>query len=174
MLFKTKGILNFNPENVTKKHINQSSWKRTAMIMTNCDIERYYAWFLEKRFNLKLNRTLRGSHISFINDRIDRDIFEQAAKIFNGREIDFYYDIEPRGTSTHWWLRVYCPDALVIRESMGLSKEPHFSLHLTLGYIDPKYREHNDYIIRQCKRFELISNEPRQPFETHEIIEPIF
>ena len=173
MLIKATGILDFNLENVTKKHHAQSSWKRTAMIKTDCDLERYYAWFLETRFNLKLNKTIRGSHISFINDRMDKDTFEQAAKMFHGKEITFYYEIEPRGTSTHWWLRVYCPDALNIREVMGLTREPYYSLHLTLGYVNEKYRDHNEYILRQCKRFELISNLPRQPFESHEIIEPI-
>ena len=173
MLIKATGILDFNLENKTKKHHAQSSWKRTAMIKTDCDLERYYAWFLEKRFNLKLNRTLRGTHISIINDKVDKDVFEQAAKMFHGKEIAFYYEIEPRGISTHWWLRVHCPDALVIREAMGLARDPFYALHLTLGYVDEKYRNNNDYILRQCKRFELISNEVRQPFETHEIIEPV-
>lgn len=158
MLIKATGILDFNLKNVTKKHSNQSTWKRTAMIKTDCDIERYYAWFLEKRFNLKLNKTIRGSHISIINDRMDRDIFQQAAEVFNGKEITFYYDTEPRGSSSHWWLSVYCPDAFNIRESIGIDRHPFYSLHLTIGRIDEKYREHNEYILRQCKRFKLISN----------------
>jgi hypothetical protein len=156
MLIESRGILDFNLENRTRKHRAQSSWKRTAIIKTNCDLEEYYAWFLEKRFNLKLNKTIRGSHISFINDRMDSDLFEQAAKVFDGKEISFQYDTEPRGSSSHWWLKIYCDDALTIRESIGLKRNPFYGLHLTLGYVDPKYREHNEYIIRQCIKFGLI------------------
>ena len=94
MIVKVKGIIEFSPEDVTRKHKSQSSWKRVAMIKTNCELDRYYAWFLEKRFSLKLNRSIRGSHVTFINDKMDMDIFDEGAKIFNGKEITFYIDLE--------------------------------------------------------------------------------
>ena len=77
MLIRVKGILEFSPEDVTRKHKNQSSWKRVAMIRTGCDMDRYYAWFLKKRFNLELNRNLRGSHVTFISDRLEKNIFDE-------------------------------------------------------------------------------------------------
>lgn len=169
MLFKVRGILNFSPEDKTKKHKSQSSWKRTAMINTNCDLSEYYAWFIKKRFNLELNKPLRGTHVTIISDIVDADIFNQASKFFNGKEIDFYFETEPRTDSKHWWLRVYCPDAENIRESIGLSREPYFSFHLTIGYANEKNIIHSEYILRQCKMFELISNEGRKPFSEHEI-----
>lgn len=171
MLVKVRGILDFQPEDVTRKHKNQSSWKRVAIIKTDCDLERYYAWFLEKRFNLILNKNLRGSHITFISDRMDKDIFDQASKIFNGKEIDFYIELEPRSSGKHWWLRVYCPEAESIREAVGLTRDPYFGLHLTLGHANEKNIFHSKYILEQCKRFNLISNEPRKPFSEHEIKE---
>ena len=78
MLIKVKGILEFSPEDVTRKHKNQSSWKRVAMIRTDCDMDRYYAWFLRKRFNLELNQNLRGTHVSFISDKLEKSIFLQC------------------------------------------------------------------------------------------------
>jgi hypothetical protein len=171
MLLKLKGKIEFSPEDKTRKHKSQSSWKRVAMIKTNCDLDRYYAWFLEKRFNLKLNRNLRGAHITFISDKLDKTLFDQASKIFNGKEIDFYLDLEPRTNGEHWWLRVYCVDAENIREALGLTREPYFSFHLTLGYANEKNLEFSEYIMRQCKMFNLISNEPRKPFDQHEIID---
>lgn len=171
MLVKVKGIIEFSPEDVTRKHKSQSSWKRVAMIRTDCELDRYYAWFLKKRFNLELNRTLRGPHISFISDKLDKDIFDQASSVFNGKQIDFYLDIEPRSNGSHWWLRVYCPEAESIREVVGLNREPYFSFHLTLGHSNEKNTEHSEYILRQCKRFNLISNETRRPFNEHVIKE---
>jgi hypothetical protein len=190
MVFKIKGILEFSPEDKTKKHMSQASWKRVAMIQTNCDLDRYYAWFLKKRFNLELNKNLRGAHVTFINDRMDAKIFDQFAQLFNGKEIDFYIENEPRSNGEHWWLRVHCPEAESIRELMGLSREPFYGMHLTLGYAVVKYPEaselndnqraikakkdfleHSEYITQCCKDFELISNEPRRPLSEHEIIE---
>jgi hypothetical protein len=189
MVFKVRGILEFSPQDKTKKHERQASWKRVAMIKTDCEIDRYYAWFLKKRFNLELNKNLRGTHVTFVNDRMDFEVFEQASKIFNGKEIDFYVETEPRSNGEHWWLRVYCQDAEIIRESMGLSREPFYGMHLTLGHavvkypeavevsensaikVKKDYLEHSEYILECCKRHELISNEPRIPFEQQEIIE---
>ena len=171
MVIKVKGTLDFTPEDVTRKHKNQSSWKRVAIIKTDCDLERYYAWFLEKRFNLILNKNLRGTHITFISDRMERTLFEEASKIFNGKEIDFFIEIEPRSNGKHWWLRVHCPEAESIREAVGLTREPYFGLHLTLGHANEKNIFHSEYILEQCKRFSLISNEPKKPLSEHEIIE---
>lgn len=169
MLLKFRGILEFSPEDKTRKHKAQSSWKRVAIIKTDCDLDRYYAWFLKKRFNLELNKNLRKSHVTFINDKLDKFIFNDASKIFNGKEIDFFIELEPRSNGEHWWLRVYCPDAENIRESMGLTRDPYFGLHLTLGHANDKFLAHSEYILNQCKIFNLISSDERKPIEEHEI-----
>ena len=189
MVFKVRGILEFSPEDKTKKHASQASWKRVAMIRTNCELDRYYAWFLKKRFNLELNKNLRGTHVTFINDRMNTKIFDQFAQIFNGKEIDFYVETEPRSSGEHWWLRVHCPEAESIREVMGLSREPFYGMHLTLGHavikypetvelndnsamkIRKDYLEHSEYITECSKRHNILSNEPRKPLSEHEIIE---
>jgi hypothetical protein len=171
MVIKVRGILDFTPEDVTKKHKNQSSWKRVAIIKTDCDMDRYYAWFLKKRFNLELNKNLRGTHVTFISDKMNADIFEQASKIFDRKDIDFYIELDPCSSGVHWWLRVHCPEAEAIREAMGLTRDPYFGLHLTIGHANEKYIKHSEYILEQCKRFNLISNDPRIPLGEHEIKE---
>ena len=62
------GKIQFDVEDKTKKHKNQASWKKMAMIFIDGDITEYYSWFLERRYKLILNKPLRGGHISFIND----------------------------------------------------------------------------------------------------------
>ncbi len=167
MVFKVTGYLDFMPTDVSKKHAKQSVWKRTAMIRTDCDIDRYYASFIEKRFNMELNKNLRGSHVTIISDRLDKDIFDEASKVFNGKKIDFFVDIEPRTNGSHFWLRVYCQDAESIRESIGLSRDPYFSFHLTLGHVKDRDhdKEQGEYILRQCKMFNILSSEPKPKFE---------
>lgn len=171
MVIETTGILNFSPPEKTRKHLSQKEWKRHALIETDCDLERYYAWFLEKRFNLKLNKTLRGTHISFIADRYsDTGKWEEVSKKYHNTPITFYYEIEPRSNIEHWWLRVHCPQAEDIREELGLPREPYHPFHLTLGFANEKNIEHSEYILEQCIRFNLIENEPRKPLSEHEIL----
>jgi hypothetical protein len=171
MVIKLKGKIEFSPEDVTKKHKTQSSWKRVAMIRTDCDLDKYYAWFIKKRFNLELNKNLRGAHITFISDRLDEKIFDDASNIFNGKDIDFFIDIEPRTDGLHWWLRAYSNEAENIREVMGLSREPYFDFHLTIGHANEKNIDHSKYILEVCKKFEIISSEKRKPLDQHIIYE---
>lgn len=173
MLIKLRGTLEFSPEDKTRKHKSQSVWKRVAIIKTDCDLDKYYAWFLKKRFNLELNPNLRGSHITFINDKMDKNIFEQGSKIWNGKEVDFYIELEPKSSVGHWWLRAFSPDSESIREAMGLSREPYYGLHLTLGNVKPTdvALAHSEYILEQCKRFNLTSSDPRKPLDSYDIID---
>lgn len=174
MLLKLKGRIEFQPEDKTKKHKNQSSWKRVALIKTEDDLSEYYSWFIKKRFNLTLNKPLRGSHITFINDSEQEvPLFEEAAYLFNDKEINFYIDLEPRSNGKHWWLRVYCSESEAIRVVCGGKPESYFSLHLTIGFANERNIEHSKYILECCKKFELISNEVRKPF-SEQIIYNLF
>jgi len=171
MVIKARGKLNFFLENRTRKHESQSAWKVHAIIETACDLERYYAWFLETRFNLKLNKTLRGTHISFIADRYDTSKWKEVADVFHDKEIDFYYEIEPRSNGEHWWLRVHCPEAESIREAIGLPKDPFFGMHMTLGFANEKNIDHSNYILRQCINFGLTSSDSKKPLGDHDVYE---
>lgn len=172
MLVKVNGILEFEPENVTRKHEKQSSWKRIAIIKTNDDLSEYYAWFIRKRFNLELNVPLRGAHLTIINDR-DNEVptFEKTKALYDGKEMSFYVELEPKTNGEHWWLRAYCPEAEKIRVLAGGNPIPYFTFHMTIGYANNKWMDHSLYILEMSKKFELISSEARKPFEEHEIFE---
>lgn len=155
--FKTSGIIEFEPEHKTKKHERQSSWKRIVLIRLNCDMHLYYRWFLERRFNLKLNKPLRGAHITFISDKgIDEKLYNECKRKYNRKRIAFSYDVSPKTNGEHWWLKVKCQQAEAIREEMGLNRIPYFSFHLTLGYANEKNIEHSNYIWRLYKKGFLI------------------
>ena len=170
MVIEITGKILFDPIHVSKKHGRQSVWKKTAMIVTGCDMHAYYAWFLRKRFNLVLMPPLRGTHVTFINEEVKDEVWTEARNFFNGKEATFFMEIEPRSNSYHWWFRTHSPDTESIRESMGLSKSPFFTLHMTIGSPNEKNINHSRYILEKCKEFELISNEPRKPLDHHEII----
>jgi len=170
MLIKVTGILEFAPENKTRKHDNQASWKKVAIIMVPGDIHSYYAWFIKKRYNLELNKPIRGAHLTIINDA-DREApnFEEARKLYDGEEISFYIDTDARTNGEHWWLRAYCPKGEDIRELCGLRRESYFAAHLTLGYANEKVLSHAQYVHQCIQHFETPS--VRQPFTEHEIYE---
>lgn len=155
-MFELRGKIEFDPINITKKHEGQSSWKKIVIVKFNDDICEYYSWFLKTRFDLILNKPLRGSHITIINDRCDDDIYIQAREIFNNKEIIFEYDpIYIRSNDKgHWWIRAYSQDAANIRNVMGLN-DPFFGLHLTIGKANEQNLEHSKYITRQCIKFDL-------------------
>jgi hypothetical protein len=166
------GKILFEPVNVTKKHENQANWKRVAMIVFDSNIEGYYRWFLERRFNLELNSTLRGTHITFINDKFENFnngkgtdeekeiLWEQLKKKSNGKEITVtlntrpFTDIKQNFKSNpsalvdtfRWWLIVdhrFREEIHSIRAELGLGP-PYYGLHMTIGNLVQNYKLKQD------------------------------
>lgn len=155
---KLKGRILFDPINKTKKHELQSSWKIIAMIMITGEVSEYYAWFIKKRFNLTLNKPLRGAHISFINDKVTNisgstheekiAMWESLKKKYNGKEIEVVLNVDVRTNGKHWWLNIPEEDRVEIhsiRNEIGLGR-PNFGLHMSLGYASERQLEHSNYI----------------------------
>ncbi len=170
MLIEVTGNIKFEPEHVTKKHIKQYDWKRTAIVHTECDLYLYYAWFIRKRFNLELIRPLRGTHMTFINEVVDYEKFEEAKKIFDNKPLKFYHGIEPRSNGDHWWLRAYSQEAEEIRTMLGLERHPFFTFHVTIGRAAENILPHSRYILEKCKEFGILSSDPRPEFESQKIL----
>jgi hypothetical protein len=149
--------IQFDPPHKTKKHWNQSSWKTTVMCVNDGDLDLYFAHMIEKRFNLTLNRSIRCTHVTIINDKLsDFEAYERAREIWDGRETMFMYDpAEIRSNGKHWWLKVYSEEAMRIRTVAGLEPIPHFPFHMTIGYANEKNIDHSHYIVKQILRFNL-------------------
>jgi hypothetical protein len=155
------GKIVFEPVNYTKKHSMQASWKRIAMVFIDGDVTEYYSWFIKKRYNLLLNKPIRGAHISFINDSL-RDMsnngqksLEEVDRIWNaakakwdGKYIPIMLSLDPRTSDKHWWLNIppdYRDKLHQIRAEVGLGR-PNFGLHMTIGLANEKNIEHSKYI----------------------------
>lgn len=161
------GKIQFEPENKTKKHESQASWKKMAMVLIEGDITPYYAWFIEKRYNLVLNKPLRGAHVSFINDSIKdmsldgkrsvkevEALWESVKKKWDGKQIPIMLDVSPRTDSKHWWLNIpheYRGLLQGIRNELGLGK-PYWGMHLSIGYANEKNIDHSIYIHNLIKK----------------------
>ena len=168
-LITYNGVIEFEPIDFTKKHKNQSSWKRIAMIMFEGDICEYYSWFIEKRYGLKLNKPLRKAHLSLINDSLndmrkgleteDENILEekwnQVKNKYNGQRIDVVFDLDVFSKNVHWFLLVdneHQNELLNIRKELGLNK-PFYDFHMSIGYATDRNLEHSEYIVNLIKRY---------------------
>jgi hypothetical protein len=154
------GKIQFEPENKTKKHLAQATWKKVAMVLFDGELAEYYSWFLKKRFNLELNKPLRGAHITFINDSIDdlnnrigsiedkEALWEKLKQKWDGKEVSVTLNLRPFSDSNHWWLIVdhkFRDELHAIRAEVGLGR-PYFGLHMTIGYANERNLAHSQYI----------------------------
>jgi hypothetical protein len=161
------GKIHFEPENKTKKHNLQSSWKKMAMVMLDGDLCEYYAWFISKRYNLTLNKPLRGAHISFINDSIQdlskngQRSLDETERLWNSvkdkwdnKPINITLSLDPRTDDRTWWLNIpqdKRDDLHAIRAELGLGR-PYWGLHMTIGIANEKNIDHSKYIHRLIKK----------------------
>lgn len=164
---KTKII--FDPPHLTRKHHKQKDWKVTVMCETvdQCEIDKYYAWFIKTRFNLPLCANLRHPHITIVNDKnteMDMNVYQELKSLLNGKEMMFKYNpANIRSNGKHWWIRMEDSlDVQNIRRLLGLKPDersglhnPYFGLHLTLGLTNEKTIEHSKYILETIKRYNL-------------------
>lgn len=160
-LVKFYGKIKFDLEDKTKKHVLQSSWKKTAMVMFDGDdICSYYSWFILKRYSIILNKPLRGSHTTFISDSMKdlsqgsksieqvNELWDNVKNKWNGKDICLTFDVSPRFGGEYAWLNVHeehTKELDEIRKELGLGK-PFFKYHLTLGYANEKNLPHLEYI----------------------------
>lgn len=147
--------IHFDIPHVTKKHVAQSTWKTTAVAQIEGDLAGYYAWFIYKRFGLKLIKPLRKSHVTFVNDSSTEIINLDAVKeLWDTQPVEIVLDRLIRTNGKHWWLKAFCDKFDIIRASLGLGK-PWFSYHLTLGKIkdeDLRASEYfHDVLLNECK-----------------------
>ena len=143
-----KGRIIFNPENLTRKHRNQASWKYMAIVVIGGDVSEYYRWFIKKRYDIELLTPIRGTHVSFINDS-ERDICtglkctpEEAESAWNnlmskwnGKYVDITIDVDVKTNTEHWWAIIpneNREELHSIRSEIGLGR-PFFGMHMTIG-----------------------------------------
>lgn len=153
---KLNGKLIFDPTDLTKKHVNQSQWKKIAVIQFSGDeYDDMWRWYLNKEFLLKVNQNIRGSHITFINDKFSKhNEWDYIKTRFQKQDISVEITNILRGDGNHFWLKPIVPDLISeIRIMLGLTPMPYYPLHYTIGLVNPKNIEESNYFIRNRIRF---------------------
>lgn len=112
--------------------LSSDNW---AILACDDEIGKYYRHLYSQEFPYKnkLMRPVWGSHISWI--RSEKIINPKIWKTSNNKIIDFEYDLGVQDNGQYFWLNVKCDYLLDLRDQYGLSREPKFGLHLTIGKV---------------------------------------
>ncbi len=124
--YKASGNIVFYP----KKYSNK------AWSILNCEVGiiEYYGYWMEKMFDIKLQKPKHGAHITVIREeQIEDSIYDSLWEKDQNKEIQFDYSNKIQTNGEHFWLPIKCDELLDIRGSMGLVKKGRFSLHMTVG-----------------------------------------
>lgn len=154
-----------NPENVTNKHLNQSTWKRVCFLDLGAnDICAYYSWFMKRKYNLDILKPLRNPHVTVINDSIERfkgeDIEEKTnlwngfCDKYNGQRCTVALSVETKGNGLHYWLNVTEESRnglMVMRRELGLER-PFSGMHMTIGRVKETDRPYSNYVLDLMKQ----------------------
>lgn len=144
------GKVHFDPNDVSKKHERQSSWKSVATVLFPGDDHLFYAWLIKRRYGLALNKPLRGFHLTFVNDKtslIWADQWEQMKSDWEWSKVEVTASIDVRTNGSHWWLKVTDPGVLrTLRERLGLSPDPYWNWHITIGHPNERNIEHSMHL----------------------------
>lgn len=149
-MYKTTGKIIYDPKVAVGK--NDTMFKPWWMIISfGCDISDFYAWLVKARTGIKLQPSAWGPHISVI--RGEEPVDKSLWGLRNGDLVDVTIDPDMRTNSKHWWLRVYCEEAKQLRESLGLSRDGTFNLHLTIGSTTIKDLPVSEWALRNFMKF---------------------
>jgi hypothetical protein len=103
--------------------------------MCDDEISKYYRtlFFREYPWKGKLNRPVWGTHVSIIRGEYIPN--NKLWKLDENKIIEFEYEGGVESNDEYYWLKVSCPYLNDLREKYGLSREPRYGLHLTIGRI---------------------------------------
>ncbi len=124
-MLPTQGILRYYPLEGEAKNIG---W---LILECDRDLSLYYCHFLQKRWGIRLQHPRLGSHITVVRGEVVRHLLRWEA--YPHQTIHFYYSNEIKTNGRYWWLNVYSPCLVSIRQELGLTVKPEYDLHVTIG-----------------------------------------
>lgn len=136
-MLQSVGKLRYSPKlNGSLQRRDGGSTKWWLVIDVDPEIGKYYRelYYLSRYKVEKIQRPAWEAHISVIRDEPPLDKYKKLWEKYNGVQINFEYDpMKSKCDETYVWFPVKCDRALEIREELGLSRQPFFPLHLTIG-----------------------------------------
>lgn len=154
-MIKLIGVVKFDPEPKTEKHIKQSEWKKQMCIDFRGELDLFYAKMVEKAYLIHLIRPHRLGHLTIIADRYsDNEKWKLAKERYDGKKVEVWYDPNVRGNDEYWWLRATCKFGDALRKELGLGK-PFFPYHITIGSVKESEKEHVNYVLKCRDKFPM-------------------
>jgi hypothetical protein len=97
------------------------------------DIMDYYHHWAKKENETILNKPLFGSHISVVRGEEPPDSLKPQWRKHHEEAVTFHYSHEIFSSGEYYWLEVACPRLEELRTELGLTANPEFGFHLTIG-----------------------------------------
>ncbi|MGL5064411.1 MAG: hypothetical protein ACRC62_30865 [Microcoleus sp.] len=127
LMLLAKGTLKYYP---LEGEANNIGW---LILECDRDLSLYYCWFLQRRFGIKLQHPRLGSHITVVRGEVVKNLLRWNA--YQSHAIDFYYSSEITTNRRYWWLNVYAPCLMSVRQELGLDVQPEYDFHVTIGVL---------------------------------------
>lgn len=126
-MFKSIGKLVYNPST----HLGSN--QKWLVLMADDNIGRYYRSLYHQEFfyKPKLIQPIWSSHVSLIRGEYVPNLHLWGLN--KNKLVEFEYEAGAQSNGEYWWLNVNCPELEDLRVKYGLSKQPKFGLHLTIG-----------------------------------------
>jgi len=128
---KAYGTLIYNPSS----HLGTN--QQWAVLMCDDEISRYYRHLFSLTYQAlngeptgKLARPVWGAHISCIRGEQTNHL---PWRLKERQIFEFDYQFGVQSNREYYWLSVSCPALSELRLAYGLSPEPRFGFHLTIG-----------------------------------------
>lgn len=131
-MIQASGRLRYSPQLIGSRADSFSWW-----LVVDCDPEigRYYRhlYYLAHNKCQNIQKSSWAEHITVIRDEEPSEDKKGLWKKYDGMDVLFQYNPEVRGDGLYFWLDVESPFLLDIRSEIGLSRNPEYPLHLTIG-----------------------------------------
>ena len=115
-----------------------------AVVSVDRELTRYYRWWLTRELHLKrLFAPSWDAHVSIVRGEEPDDPLKTLWSQYHLQTVEFHYNpvVRQAGDTTgetdekghFWFVDVYCPKLLQIREELGL--RTRYKFHLTVGKV---------------------------------------
>jgi hypothetical protein len=115
------------------------------------DIIDYYAWFIKKKYWIRLQKPLHDAHITLVSPKIHKEIDWKKAKTYDKKQIEFEYDPNiVQGGYTKgfimFYLKIYSEELDKLKEDIKvIEKDGYKGLHITIGSSGKSGSKHSLY-----------------------------
>jgi hypothetical protein len=131
-MFKSTGKIVYSPDS----HLGSS--KNWAILKCDDNIGAYYRSLYQQQYKalnggykLRIIKPIFGAHISYIRNS-DTPNLKYWGKN-EGKIIEFKYQPGVLDNGKYFWLKIECPFLSELRMQLGLSPQPLYAFHLTIG-----------------------------------------